>query len=131
MLDYLRDAWASDRRAEWSIWMVYTKVDMPHQYINSSFEDAYNLMLGSTTRKLIDDVCICVPLIDCSVCWFTLELKGMRIIHFFVRTIDHEAINFVTAAGPDCIVTCRTPSTKYSTNEGNCFCCMLFISSQM
>ncbi|KAL5726926.1 hypothetical protein ACHQM5_000169 [Ranunculus cassubicifolius] len=34
-LDHLRDAWASDRRAEWSIWMVYSKVEMPHHVLSS------------------------------------------------------------------------------------------------
>ncbi|KAJ1380348.1 hypothetical protein SESBI_46090, partial [Sesbania bispinosa] len=35
ILDFLRDTWAKDRKAEWSIWMVYSKVEMPHHYINS------------------------------------------------------------------------------------------------
>ncbi|KAB1212117.1 hypothetical protein CJ030_MR5G011951 [Morella rubra] len=35
ILEFLRDAWAKDRRAEWSIWMVYSKVEMPHHYLNS------------------------------------------------------------------------------------------------
>ncbi|KAM1120146.1 hypothetical protein ACFX13_045035 [Malus domestica] len=36
ILEYLRDTWAKDRRAEWSIWMVYSKVEMPHHFLNSS-----------------------------------------------------------------------------------------------
>ncbi|KAL2963090.1 hypothetical protein AAZX31_17G181500 [Glycine max] len=35
ILEFLHDAWAKDRKAEWSIWMVYSKVEMPHHYINS------------------------------------------------------------------------------------------------
>ncbi|CAJ2674727.1 unnamed protein product [Trifolium pratense] len=35
ILEFLRDAWAMDRKTEWSIWMVYSKVEMPHHYINS------------------------------------------------------------------------------------------------
>uniref|UniRef100_A0A1J3IMM7 DUF676 domain-containing protein n=1 Tax=Noccaea caerulescens TaxID=107243 RepID=A0A1J3IMM7_NOCCA len=38
VLDYLRDIWRKDRRAEWSIWMVYSKVEMPHHFI-SGMED--------------------------------------------------------------------------------------------
>ncbi|XP_004504749.1 uncharacterized protein [Cicer arietinum] len=34
ILEFLRKSWAIDRRTEWSIWMVYTKVAMPHQYMN-------------------------------------------------------------------------------------------------
>ncbi|TYI75801.1 hypothetical protein E1A91_D06G032100v1 [Gossypium mustelinum] len=40
ILDFLCDEWAKDRRAEWSIWMVYSKVDMPHRYINGSFDES-------------------------------------------------------------------------------------------
>ncbi|KAG9147797.1 hypothetical protein Leryth_003406 [Lithospermum erythrorhizon] len=35
ILEHLRNQWALDRKAEWSIWMVYSKVDMPQQYISS------------------------------------------------------------------------------------------------
>ncbi|TYG63467.1 hypothetical protein ES288_D06G032600v1 [Gossypium darwinii] len=31
ILDFLHDEWAKDRRAEWSIWMVHSKVDMPRR----------------------------------------------------------------------------------------------------
>ncbi|KAL6543305.1 hypothetical protein OROHE_010825 [Orobanche hederae] len=39
ILEFLRNQWAVDRKAEWSIWMVYTKVQMPHQYISSVVDD--------------------------------------------------------------------------------------------
>lgn len=39
ILKYLRDTWAKDRRAEWSIWMVYSKVEMPHHYLNSGIDE--------------------------------------------------------------------------------------------
>ncbi|CAJ1972334.1 unnamed protein product [Sphenostylis stenocarpa] len=39
ILEILRDTWAKDRKAEWSIWMVYSKVEMPHHYINSEFDE--------------------------------------------------------------------------------------------
>ncbi|XP_062027272.1 uncharacterized protein LOC133743376 [Rosa rugosa] len=42
ILEYLRDTWAKDRRAEWSIWMVYSKVEMPHHFLNSGFDDSSN-----------------------------------------------------------------------------------------
>ncbi|XP_027354668.1 protein FAM135B [Abrus precatorius] len=35
IIEFLRDAWAKNRKAEWSIWMLYSKVEMPHHYINS------------------------------------------------------------------------------------------------
>ncbi|KAI4316059.1 hypothetical protein L6164_024076 [Bauhinia variegata] len=40
ILEFLRDAWAKDRKAEWSIWMVYSKVEMPHHYINSGSDES-------------------------------------------------------------------------------------------
>lgn len=62
ILEYLRDTWAKDRRAEWSIWMVYSKVEMPHHFLNSSGgeESSHN---GDHKRlspmwKLTDDVSI-------------------------------------------------------------------------
>ncbi|KAL7202592.1 hypothetical protein ACSBR1_034122 [Camellia fascicularis] len=57
ILEYLRDVWAVDRRAEWSIWMVYSKVDMPHQYITSGVDGSYHGIRGkvSVLRKLPDD----------------------------------------------------------------------------
>nr|XP_011464776.1 PREDICTED: protein FAM135B-like isoform X1 [Fragaria vesca subsp. vesca] len=42
MLEYLHDTWAKDRRAEWSIWMVYSKVEMPHHFLNSGFDESSN-----------------------------------------------------------------------------------------
>ncbi|GMH21546.1 hypothetical protein Nepgr_023388 [Nepenthes gracilis] len=59
ILELLRDTWANDRRAEWSIWMVYSKVEMPHHYISSMAEDTYfhggNCAKVSVLRKLTDD----------------------------------------------------------------------------
>lgn len=58
ILEYLHDAWANDRRAEWSIWMVYSKVEMPHQYISSVVDDSsYQSVHGKAPvlRKLNDD----------------------------------------------------------------------------
>ncbi|GLT93665.1 hypothetical protein SLE2022_114460 [Rubroshorea leprosula] len=58
ILEFLHDAWAKDRRAEWSIWMVYSKVDMPHHYINGGFDEASHHVVykkGSSLRKLTDD----------------------------------------------------------------------------
>ncbi|KAL2318163.1 hypothetical protein Fmac_032039 [Flemingia macrophylla] len=42
ILDFLHETWAKDRKAEWSIWMVYSKVEMPHHYINSGADESFN-----------------------------------------------------------------------------------------
>ncbi|KAI3512538.1 hypothetical protein L1887_19854 [Cichorium endivia] len=40
VLEHLRNSWAVDKRAEWSIWMVYPKVEMPHQPIRNQVDDS-------------------------------------------------------------------------------------------
>ncbi|XP_056167962.1 uncharacterized protein LOC115676395 isoform X1 [Syzygium oleosum] len=54
IMEYLRDAWATDRRAEWSIWMVYTKVEMPLHYIHSGADEPTHRRVSSLW-KLADD----------------------------------------------------------------------------
>jgi len=62
ILEFLRKSWAIDRRTEWSIWMVYSKVAMPHQYMHNKVEGTslhHSLHRSSlNTRRLIDDVII-------------------------------------------------------------------------
>ncbi|KAE8659207.1 Serine esterase family protein, putative isoform 4 [Hibiscus syriacus] len=58
IMEVLHDAWAKDRKAEWSIWMVYSMVEMPHHYINRSFKETTHHVLhkrGSSLWKLSDD----------------------------------------------------------------------------
>ncbi|CAH9078882.1 unnamed protein product [Cuscuta europaea] len=58
ILDFLITQWAIDRRAEWSIWMVHSKVEMPHQYISSDIDSSsYHGTYGRPpiTRKLTED----------------------------------------------------------------------------
>ncbi|KAG1369804.1 putative protein FAM135B [Cocos nucifera] len=42
IIEYLYDAWASDRKAEWSIWMVHSKIEIPHHYLGSGVDDSYH-----------------------------------------------------------------------------------------
>jgi len=62
ILEFLRNSWANDRRTECSIWMVYSKVDMPHQYVSNGVEGTslYRSLRGrsSSTRSSNDDVII-------------------------------------------------------------------------
>lgn len=58
VLEHLRNSWAVDRRAEWSIWMVYSKVEMPHQPIRNQVDDsAYHGPRGTVPvlRKITED----------------------------------------------------------------------------
>ncbi|CAJ2643167.1 unnamed protein product [Trifolium pratense] len=40
ILEFLRNTWAKDRKSEWSIWMMHSKVEMPHHYINSGNDES-------------------------------------------------------------------------------------------
>lgn len=83
ILEYLHDTWAKDRRAEWSIWMVYSKVEMPHHFLNSGFDESSNSgghRRTPTLWKLNDDVSIHYHIISkgklkrCPICQFLLTL---------------------------------------------------------
>lgn len=77
ILEYLHGAWTNDRRVEWSIWMVYSKVEMPHHYIRS--RDDEGLSQGrhgevSVMRRLTDDV-ICIYIQSWHAVYFTMIFK--------------------------------------------------------
>ncbi|CAO2838493.1 unnamed protein product [Amaranthus hypochondriacus] len=58
LTEYLRESWASDRRTEWSIWMVHSKVEMPHHFISSRGDEVslHSGLRGKVAlRKLPDD----------------------------------------------------------------------------
>ncbi|KAI4299033.1 hypothetical protein L6164_032528 [Bauhinia variegata] len=38
IMEFLCNTWANDRRAEWSIWMVHSKIEMPHQYMSNGVD---------------------------------------------------------------------------------------------
>ncbi|OVA03332.1 protein of unknown function DUF676 [Macleaya cordata] len=58
ILEFLREAWANDRRAEWSIWMVYSKVALPHHCLRSGADESSHRSVrvkGSFSQKLNED----------------------------------------------------------------------------
>ncbi|KAK7319366.1 hypothetical protein RJT34_04086 [Clitoria ternatea] len=59
ILEFLHMSWVIDRRTEWSIWMVYSKVAMPHQYMINGVEGtslSHGIRRSSiNTRRLSDD----------------------------------------------------------------------------
>ncbi|XP_068661508.1 uncharacterized protein [Aristolochia californica] len=40
ILEYLRNVWANDRRAEWSIWMVHSMIEVPARCLRSGADEA-------------------------------------------------------------------------------------------
>lgn len=56
ILEYLYHAWAVDRKTEWSIWMVHSKIDIPHRYLRSVADDpAHRSSLGKVSKKSNDE----------------------------------------------------------------------------
>ncbi|KAK7246812.1 hypothetical protein RIF29_41682 [Crotalaria pallida] len=59
IMEFLRNSWAIDRKTECSIWMVCSKVEMPHQYISNGVQGSplYRGLRGrsSSTRRSTDD----------------------------------------------------------------------------
>ncbi|CAL9041129.1 unnamed protein product [Musa banksii] len=39
ILEHLHGVWAMNREAEWSIWLVYSKIEVPHRYMRSGADD--------------------------------------------------------------------------------------------
>ncbi|TKY59556.1 FAM135B protein [Spatholobus suberectus] len=59
ILEFLRKTWVIDRRTEWSIWMIYSKVAMPYQNMSNGVEGtslAHGIHRSSiSTRRFPDD----------------------------------------------------------------------------
>ncbi|CAA7396890.1 unnamed protein product [Spirodela intermedia] len=58
ILEHLREVWSDDRKAEWSIWMIHSIMEVPHRYLRSGAdESSHQSVLGkvSMPRKLSDD----------------------------------------------------------------------------
>jgi len=58
----LHETWIRERKTEWSIWMLYSKVEMPHQYTNSKGDETSQRTAKRAVSlwKLPDDVSACV-----------------------------------------------------------------------
>jgi len=49
--------WDIDRKAEWSIWIIHSKIEIPHRYLRSMNEDSpRHLIRISSSRKVHHDV---------------------------------------------------------------------------
>ncbi|KAK6153349.1 hypothetical protein DH2020_012988 [Rehmannia glutinosa] len=88
ILEFLSNQWAVDRKAEWSIWMVYTKVEMPHQYISSVVDDTSNHGRGrGHLRKLSIDpaqtAAMRVELHRRSIAQMRINNRSIQDLHIF------------------------------------------------
>ncbi|KAJ1274456.1 hypothetical protein BS78_05G062900 [Paspalum vaginatum] len=54
ILDYLHAIWDADRKAEWSIWIIHSKIEIPHRYLRSMADDS-RLLRISSSRKVHQD----------------------------------------------------------------------------
>ncbi|XP_068660095.1 uncharacterized protein [Aristolochia californica] len=50
ILEYLRNVWANDRRAEWSIWMVHSKIEIPAHYLGAADEPTHRNVFGRVSN---------------------------------------------------------------------------------
>ncbi|WZY97364.1 hypothetical protein YC2023_069693 [Brassica napus] len=89
ILEYLRDTWTKDRRAEWSIWMVYSKVEMPHHFI-SGMDDTSNhsshKRATTSVLKLNDPAQVAATRADLhrrSIAQMRINNRGIQDMHIF------------------------------------------------
>ncbi|KAK3119825.1 hypothetical protein QOZ80_9AG0675890 [Eleusine coracana subsp. coracana] len=57
ILDYLHAIWDDNRKTEWSIWIIHSKIEIPHRYLRSMTNDSSprHLLRISSSRKLHQD----------------------------------------------------------------------------
>ncbi|KAJ3671410.1 hypothetical protein LUZ60_007489 [Juncus effusus] len=59
IMDYLHATWASDRKTEWSIWTVHSKIEIPHRYLRSGADESssHRNSIGKmvSARKINED----------------------------------------------------------------------------
>ncbi|KAJ1686214.1 hypothetical protein LUZ63_017604 [Rhynchospora breviuscula] len=58
IVDYLHETWANDRKTEWSIWTVHSKIEIPHRYLRSGTdESSHRNSIGKmvASRKIPED----------------------------------------------------------------------------
>ncbi|KAG8088778.1 hypothetical protein GUJ93_ZPchr0011g27390 [Zizania palustris] len=58
ILDHLRSIWDADRKSEWSIFIVHSKVDIPHRYLRSlsgKSSPRHSLLRSSSSRRIHRD----------------------------------------------------------------------------
>ncbi|KAG6403973.1 hypothetical protein SASPL_136207 [Salvia splendens] len=92
ILEYLRSQWVIDRKSEWSMWIVRTKVKMPEQYIGCWVdESSYHPVHGrpAIPQKITGDV---IPaqtaanqagLLRQSIATMMIENRSIQDMHIF------------------------------------------------
>ncbi|TVU26745.1 hypothetical protein EJB05_29305 [Eragrostis curvula] len=57
ILDYLQSVWDDDRKAEWSIWIIHSNIEIPHRYLRGMTDDSSprHLLRISSSRKFNQD----------------------------------------------------------------------------
>ncbi|KAI3974663.1 hypothetical protein MKX01_029653 [Papaver californicum] len=115
ILDFLREAWANDRRAEWSIWMVYSKVAMPHHCLRS--DESFHRSIrgkGSLAQKLNEDP------IQAAVTRADLHRRSIAQMRINNRSIQDMYIFGDPLRNPVILVE-RVMNAQFRTRSGNSF----------
>ncbi|KAI0507757.1 hypothetical protein KFK09_013885 [Dendrobium nobile] len=56
IIEHLHSTWTADRKAEWSIWMVHSKIEIPHRYLRSNSNDSsQRSALGKAAQRKYGD----------------------------------------------------------------------------
>lgn len=103
-----------DRRTEWSIWMVYSKVAMPHQNMIDAVEGtsmSHGVHRSSIlTRRFTDDVII----------YYLIFISSVVLWIFFTGSFSSNMLCsfFFNSAYSKCNNACRTSQAGNITNEG-------------
>ncbi|XP_025828190.1 protein FAM135B-like [Panicum hallii] len=100
ILDYLHAIWDLDRKAEWSIWIIHSKIEIPHRYLRSMTDYSPrhgHLLRISSSRKVHHDP------IQNSMSQAELHRKSIAQMKINTRSIQDMHIY----ADPSCIPVVR------------------------
>ncbi|KAM7250422.1 hypothetical protein ACFE04_022305 [Oxalis oulophora] len=86
IIDFLRDSWADDRRSEWSIWMVHSRVEMSHMSYNKTLPLASRgkaLSIGRLSEDPAQSAALRAELHRRSIAQMRINNRSIQDMHMF------------------------------------------------
>ncbi|KAL6870917.1 hypothetical protein ACP4OV_014765 [Aristida adscensionis] len=114
ILDYLHAMWDVDRKAEWSIWIIHSKIEIPHRYLRSVTDNSSprHLLRISSSRKFHNDP------VQNSISRAELHRKSIAQMKINARSIQDMHIY----ADPSCIPVVRIEQhVMVVPKHGSCY----------
>lgn len=101
ILEHLLGVWAMDRKVDWSIWVVHSKMEVPNHYLrNGSNESSHHNTTGKVAvRKVNDEVFL---LTSTNVHMTFNKLTELRV------NILNDVFLILCAASSKSNISCRT-----------------------